>query len=439
MRPALLVAAVLLAGVRSADACTCARQGPACEDYWTADAIFRGRVDAVDRAAPDDPLRGRLVRFTVLEPFKGLTDPVIEVRTAGSRATCGYPFVKGREYVVYARRVGGALTTGACSRTMPADRAHADLEYARGVAADAGRPLGRISGRVLVRSRDLARRTYKVRPLAGAAIVVRRDDSTWRETTNRSGEFAVFGLEPGRYDVAVDPPGRSRIELDRPSLELRDVRGCATVEAGAYPDGRVTGRVVDAAGPVRGLTLDLTVPDAIDRSGPTGPERLRTVTRGDGSYEFAGVPPGRFLVGINTRPEGSMRIHPTVFHPGVIRASESAALVMAAGGRVELGDLAVPGTIRYVEITGSVVTGTRTPAEGARVYLKGPAERDFIVTEPVLTDLNGRFTIAGLSGAAYALFAEGPERSVRLDATEPIVLTAAPASAPLLLVLRPIR
>jgi hypothetical protein len=433
--------ALLATAVPGAEACSCPRRAPACEAYWTADAIFRGRVDAIARApvSAADPLRSVTVRFTVLESLKGAAGPVLEIVTPGSRSTCGYRFVAGREYFVYAWRIDGALRTGACSRTAPADRARADLEYAR--QAVAAEPLGRISGRVLLRHHDLLTARYRTRPMRDVPVTLRRDDFSVTVRTNRAGEFAASGLAAGAYSVELpDLPGRFRVEVDRAPVELRDIRGCAVVEASVYPDGRVTGRITDSSGkPVRGLTVDLTVRSDADGAPSRGsPERVQAVTGGDGRYELTEVPEGRFVVGINTQPGRVTSRKTQVFYPGVLQPADAALVAVPAGGRVELPDLMVPASVRFAEIAGVIFDTDRVPVEGARVYLRGPEERDFILTAPVVTDLSGRFTIAALMGEEYLVFAERPRSGNPgwLDSTGLVRVAAVPTSSRLILTLR---
>jgi hypothetical protein len=85
--------------------------------------------------------------FAVSEPFVGIEGQSnqIEVRTGMGGGDCGYPFVVGQKYVVYAGKTkDGILATGICSRTAPEDHAQADLAYLRGLP-NAGR-LGYVVG-----------------------------------------------------------------------------------------------------------------------------------------------------------------------------------------------------------------------------------------------------------------------------------------------------
>jgi hypothetical protein len=114
---------------------------------------------------------------------------------------------------------------------------------------------------------------------------------------------------------------------------------------------------------------------------------------------------------------------------------------MPAGGDTELPDLVIPPDVRFVEIAGVVFDARRVPVEGARVYLRGPDEHDYILTAPVVTDFNGHFTIAAVAGQEYLLFAERPSRNARghVDSTELVRVAAPPDHSRMTLTLRPLR
>ena len=89
-------------------------------------------------------------------------------------------------------------------------------------------------------------------------------------------------------------------------------------------------------------------------------------------------------------------------------------------------------------VSGVVFDTDGTPAEGARVYLKGVGDDDRIVSEPVEVDFVGRFVIAALSGTDYLLFAERTRpggRASRVDSTDQLRLTAVDGLKPVRLTL----
>ena len=197
--------------------------------------------------------------------------------------------------------------------------------------------------------------------------------------------------------------------------------------------------MVDAGGrPVPGSTIELTVPVGLDS--PLGPERIRTVTRGDGQFELARVPAGNFVVGINTQRgrEGALP-DPRVFYPGVPTLTGARRIAVAAGERVDLADFVLPASVKYVAISGLVTDAGGVPTAAARVYLKGPVEADYILSEPVETDGSGRFVLAAIEGRDYRVFAERPRddsAAGRIDSSEQVTFTSAADLRPIKLTLR---
>ena len=436
-RALLTAAVVVLLLPRTGLACSCAQKDPPCAEYWNATAVFRGRAETIERAADrsDDSFRPRLITFTILEAFSGVNGrSTVQITTARSTAACGYSFSAGREYVVYATAdPSGTLVTSTCSRTTPVERGAADLAYARGLVTAA--PSGRISGRVVLRFRDLARARDLEKPLSDTPLTLRRDEYTASARTGPDGAFSAEGLDAGTYNFQLDLPRGSRLRSTIDRIALADARGCSTIKVSVVPDGRVTGRVMDAQHrPVSGLTVEL---DSALGPGAAQGERLQTPTGRDGRYEFAGVPPGRFVVGINIRQEPYGV--PRVLHPGVSEITRAAAFVLPAGGDIDLGDLYVPRAVEIAQVTGFVFDVHGVPVEHARVYLRGPNDRDFIIGQAVTTDFMGRFVIAAAAAREYRLFAERPrpgDARGRIDASESVAVTASSSSPPLRLQLR---
>jgi hypothetical protein len=147
------------------------------------------------------------------------------------------------------------------------------------------------------------------------------------------------------------------------------------------------------------------------------------------------MPPGRFVVGVASGIHLRAGKPPRVFLPGTSAAGAAARLTLSDGGRVQAPEFRLPASVPYVTIQGFVLDADGTPAEGARVYLKGVGEGDRIVGEPVAVDFVGRFAVAALAGTEYAIFAERT-RGSRVDSAEPMRLTPAAGQKPVTLTLR---
>jgi hypothetical protein len=262
-------------------------------------------------------------------------------------------------------------------------------------------------------------------------ITLRRGEESFSATTDPSGRFAIRGLQPGTYHPEPIPPPGTRVQEFFPqTIELLDARGCATFDVGLEPDGRVTGRVVDAGGRgVRGLTVGLRVPAAA-KGAPALATHLRTLTDSDGRFEIAGVPPGRFLLVAESNQSSR------VFLPGVSEEANAERFEVRSGARVTVKDFRLQDV---VTISGVAVDAGRVPLEGARVYLRDTSEDGVIVSLPVMTDWSGRFVISAPASQEYLLFAERdrPGASHRADASEPIRIGPRSPDQPLVLTLRP--
>jgi protocatechuate 3,4-dioxygenase beta subunit len=428
-------------GRQAAEACTCLAPGPPCQAFWDAAAVFVGRVESIATPSKPSPTARRAVTFSVLESFRGVSSARVVVDTGRGGGDCGYGFKPGATYLVYASRHSqtGELSTSICSRTRPIATASDDIEYGRAVTTG-NAPPARVSGRVTVGSdslQSLSRRPPS-RPLAGVTLLLDRAGSSRPAVTGDDGTFEFEGLEPGKYSVRIAiPDGYYSSGFPR-DLELRDTRACAEVDAVLLFDGRVAGRVVDAQQrPVPGLTVELTVRTGIDQ--PVGPRRLRTTTGGDGSYEFTRVPPGRFIIGINTQLDRAGQVpEARVFLPGVRESASAREIVVGGGERVRAGDFVLPADVHHIPMAGIVLDSDGSPVEGARVYLKGSQE-DYILTEPSITDATGRFIVAALTGRGYVVFAERTRAGnggSRLDVSDQLSVVPTEASPPLVLRLK---
>lgn len=132
----------LLAAAPSADACSCAPPGTPRAELKHADAVFTGRVVAVEAEDEEPGFRRLAVRFALDAAWKGVpAGDEVTVKTAEQSAACGYFFEPEEEYLVYAYADdAGGLTTGLCARNAPLAEADEDLaalgEPARTVGKD---------------------------------------------------------------------------------------------------------------------------------------------------------------------------------------------------------------------------------------------------------------------------------------------------------------
>lgn len=132
----LIALLTVLALPQTCLACSCAVMEAPTTALTRAPAVFRGR--AIGISSEQDWSRGSLshyqrVTFRVDESWKGPTTHEVVVFTSLGDSVCGYPFVQGEDYLVYAFNTSSpsglpaGLGTGICNRTRPLNSAADDL------------------------------------------------------------------------------------------------------------------------------------------------------------------------------------------------------------------------------------------------------------------------------------------------------------------------
>jgi hypothetical protein len=113
---AIPVIAGILGLPHGALACTCAQPISVQEGLTQADAVFVGLVERFELRDS-----GRVATFRVRRAWKGLEAHRIQVATGGGDGDCGYHFIAGVEYLVFAHRdASDTLRTSICTRTKQA-------------------------------------------------------------------------------------------------------------------------------------------------------------------------------------------------------------------------------------------------------------------------------------------------------------------------------
>ena len=108
-------------------ACSCLPLDPPPLALEEADAVFVGRVASLRHTESQDGWVSTAdpvtVEFDVSTIWKGRNSKTLRLRTNRSEVSCGYEFIEGREYLVYAH----SSRVSYCSRTRPLSTAAQDL------------------------------------------------------------------------------------------------------------------------------------------------------------------------------------------------------------------------------------------------------------------------------------------------------------------------
>jgi hypothetical protein len=399
-----------------------------CEAFWQTPIVFAGEVlEVTDIDVPSDPatsrfLGSRKVKMRVDRAFRGTKAGIIEVQTGQGDADCGFPFERGGRYLVFAQVMDGRITAGHCGRTKALADAAADLAYvSQTFAPSAG---GRVYGDVKAGgdAQRLPASGYKVQ-LIGAG-------RQWTATTDATGAFEIKDVPAGKFRIGV-VVAEGEFAHGGENIELADARGCASADFTVVANGRVVLKVLKVPTGERRPQVQLIDADTIkdDRPRERYPWRGPSVPEA-GEMEWAQLPPGRYLVGVNlTSAPTPEQPYPRTFYPGVSDPAAAMVIQVGLGERVELEPFTFPAPARVIAFRGTVVRPDSRVVPGLRVLLLTSEGRSVTSTE---TDREGRFSFQGVEGVRYRVRTVTAELTVE---SEPFELT--PATAPILVVLRP--
>ena len=348
VRAAAIAFAVLSATPQWAEACSCFASGPPCEAAWGASSIFTGTVRRIDTiAAAQGPglVESKLVTLDVDRGLVNASPGVLQVATAASSASCGYEFVVGRRYLVYAGGVGsaGVAVVTHCSRTRPLEDAADDLRYLTRLPDPAAG--ARVFGRASLWQRTaFDEEAIDYGPVHGLVVHVRGAGFHREAVTDRNGRYEIGGLPSGPATVTIEAPAGIDPRGMRSEIELRDPRGCSQRDFRLSYTATATGRVLNASG---GPISDALV-DAVDfelAGHRPLPYQQPARTDADGRFVFDSLPPGRYVFGVGlTRPRygAEQPTTPAIYLPGTADAAAARVVEVVAGAEVDLGDLTVP-------------------------------------------------------------------------------------------------
>ena len=117
-------------------ACKCAAPGAPAEELAKFDAVFTGRVISIEHsfdpnATTVSPEDRTTVGFEVSNVWKGNVLKSMDVTTPPTGGSCGFAFIEGEEYIVYASDSAygdDGYTVSICSRTALLEEAQADVD-----------------------------------------------------------------------------------------------------------------------------------------------------------------------------------------------------------------------------------------------------------------------------------------------------------------------
>ncbi|HYG81588.1 MAG TPA: carboxypeptidase regulatory-like domain-containing protein [Pyrinomonadaceae bacterium] len=411
----------------SVHACSCLETGPPCQAYWNSSVVFAGTpldISRIEVERDGHKMIQRLVRFRVEEAFSGGGGRIAEVLTGAWGGDCGYDFEVGRKYLVYGYTIDSEkrIGTGICTRTRPLSEAGEDLDFIRALpSAPQGATIYGTAQRYTV-NLESGGSWDPAGPITGAMVVAASGERRQETVTGSDGRYRFSGLPPGKYTVRVTLPAKLS-PAEEQTFEVRD-RGCAEFNVRAVTDGRIAGRLLDSQGrPLAIKSVDLL---PVGRDGKLL-RHLWSITNEDGSFQYTNLPPGRYVLGVNTfdAPDEDLPYRKT-FYPSTTDQSAAEIISLDEGQHLAGIDFRLPPALVAREITGVVVWPDGRPAAGAEISLKevgsGRAAKWGVKTDP-----KGLFKLQGYEGLPYRVEASIPaDPNWNPDSGEAVELLTAP-------------
>jgi hypothetical protein len=442
MLKAVAALALMLLGIPlPASACSCIDSGSPCQGYESSEVVAVGLVTAITEDTVDIMIEGvrrgaavrRWVRLLVQQPLKGSSASELTVVTGGGDGDCGYPFEVGNRYLVYSSgspgihlnpnqspepppppagvAAGPVIGVNICSRTRALADAEDDLALLQSLIR--GQRDTRIFGQVDRLVRPLGTYEYnldRLGPMPDVVVEARGRDQTLRTRTDGKGVYRFLNPPPGRYQVTVYPPAGFAAfpggEDATAAVEV-ETRACsAEHDVSLEIDGRIAGRVVDASGrPVADQVQVSVVTTASADKGLEGVHSRSEYTK-DGRYEFTGLPPGEYLLGVSiAAPPQRHTPYEATYYPGVSDRGRARVFRLSAGEKLTNIEITVPERIPQVIITGIIKRADGTSVGRARVDLYDARMPNvpLFLGPSADADVQGRFSIPAFRDREYLL------------------------------------
>jgi hypothetical protein len=396
------------AGVHTAEACSCVPSKPPCGQVQSDTLIFVGTPTSAVRVANEN-IR---FRFTVEERLAGASAQTVEIETPTTTGACGFPFQIGAKYLVYTSSTAQGLRVSLCSRTGSLEERRDDLDLFKEAAA--GRPRARLSGVVAVLSLRLDGFYLHTDPgpdLAGVPITVRGRTRTYETKTDDRGRFTLLGLEPDTYLIEPRLPAPYKERFNRPNIMTLDdclaeafifVAPVALSGVAHRADGQAAGDQVM----LRVARLDAANRVAFART-------TLAFTDDNGGWSFPGLPPGRYVIGVNTYDAPTPHTpYPTMWYPNARRVAD-ATVIVVSNDRPQTIDFRLPEPLTAVAILGRVVDSNGAGLAEASVTLYDDDDPHAVESWKssvayATTDKAGHFRVTGFVGRRYHAEATAP-------------------------------
>ena len=413
---AFVVLALFMLFTTHANACSCVEMSP-CADFEVADAVFSGRVTSMKEEFVEATVLGKMekvrtaltARFEVYHAYKGLpaNSRIIEVATGGGGGDCGYHFEEGKEYFVMGHSVDGIVATGICSGTRPLDDAADRIELIEALLRD--RPETRIFGTVILNPPQFGRKFYEPgssRPLSGIRVEARGEAGLLFDVSDANGRFRMKNVPQGKYEVRflLPPTHSGYLGLDVDEQVEIGLPGRCAVEMYLLVqlNGVIRGRLYDSDGRPVGRNTEVSLLSA-DSASKARADIVgeSTWTEEDGTYEFNGLPPGRYIIGVGIlRPPDSTSPYSNIYYPSASNPRRAQVFTLGEGQKINGIDFRLPPAIPTVPLKGLILDRSGKPVGDVFVEILDVKTGHVVDVQEEVAD-DGSFSLPVPAGREY--------------------------------------
>jgi hypothetical protein len=228
--------------------------------------------------------------------------------------------------------------------------------------------------------------------------------------------------------------------VEEQTVELSD-RGCAEINCQAVINGRIGGTLLDEHGkPLAIKSVDLITAENVGK--PVKQQWATTET--NGSFQFTGLPPGKYILGINIgdAPDKDLP-YETTYYPSAPDPSKAEVFVLGEGDQRAGISFRLPPSLTARMVQGVVVWPDGRPAVNAEVSLTD-VKSGRLAGWHTRTDRNGQFQLSAFDRVQYKISATIPAdpnwnpdsgKSVTLLVTQELLITPSQHLQPVRLVI----
>lgn len=457
-------------GISDANGCSCTTPiggSSPCLNYSEAPVVFVGKVSAIEKGKEIIQYMGKseeigsflLAHFDIERSYKGLPDNQTKVNI-GTSGNCGANFVEGKRYLVFARKIPDGdellkvihgislnfdLLADGCDKTRLMPEGQNDLDLIEALVG--GKPESRIYGQVTLIERDLIKGhtgdNFKSAP--GIKIEALNESHAFEAITDKNGKFLIRNVPPGKYKVQPMLPSTQSgyLGLNKTeTVEISPPQRCGTEHIFLIQNnGVISGRLFDSEGKPAGRNVEvslITADSAIN--GPSAFAGSPTWTKDGGIYEFNGLTPGNYILGIGLlRPPSWRSPFFRYYYPSTSQLSDAKNLHLGEGEKLNNINIHLPQPLEVYSLKGRVLDGDVHPTAGAQVQIFD-IELGMSADIPQTlnrTNTDGTFTVTAIKNRRYLVRAyrlNNYDRTMSAQ-SDPVEITADDSSKPPVLTL----